>query len=236
MAINNMVKSRSEAQDLIKRSLVSVDSKIVTKANTLVSSNNKIEIIKKNSFVSRAGEKLDYAISKWNINLSDLIVLDIGSSTGGFTDCALQHNAKQVFAVDVGTNQLDKKLRNDNRVIVMEKNDIRKIKELNPKPDIAVIDVSFISLTLILKDAKRLIKEDGMIIALIKPQFEVGKEIASLNKGIIKEEKHRQTAIEKVLKYLKEIGLELKEIIESPIQGSDGNIEYLTHIQKRTNI
>lgn len=200
---------------------VSLDAKIIVKGNTL-------------RYVSRGGLKLEKALEHFKINLEQRIMLDIGSSTGGFTDCALQHGAKQVYALDVGTNQLVWKLRNDERVIVMEQTNFRYAKKemFNQGiPDFASIDVSFISLKLIFPPLANILSPDGEFVALIKPQFEAGKEQVGKH-GIVRDPQVHLEVIEKVTHYASENGFFLHHLSFSPITGGEGNIEFLAHFKK----
>lgn len=179
-------------------------------------------------YVSRGGLKLEKAINYFNIDFKDKIVLDIGASTGGFTDCALQNGAKFVYAVDVGTNQLDWKLRNDSRVKSIENKHINdlEISDLDDNyPDILVMDISFISIKKVVLNLKQFMKKESVGIFLIKPQFEVEKEF--LEKGIVKDQSVQQNVIDDIKEYFADRGLYLIDISESPIKGTKGNIEYL---------
>lgn len=204
---------------------VPIDAKIGVKGNTL-------------KYVSRGGLKLEKALNSFNISLKDKIMLDIGSSTGGFTDCALQNGAKFVYALDVGTNQLVWKLRNDPRVQAMEQTNFRyATKDMfeNGLPDFASIDVSFISLKLIFPPLKEILKPNGEFVALIKPQFEAGKEQVGKN-GIIKDEKIHKEVIEKVFAYARENNFTLLNLSFSPITGGQGNIEFLGHFRNSEEV
>ena len=231
---NNFVKSRKQAQDIIKDNGVMVDGKIVNKPSFLVDENYCIEITKKLCpYVSRAGYKLEGAKEKFNLDFFDKVVLDIGSSTGGFTDFCLQNGAKKVYSVDVGTNQLDISLKNNKKVVSLENTDIRNIDEKNFKDvDVIVCDVSFISLTLISQKIASILRQNCYCIVLIKPQFECGKEIAKKYKGIIKDEKIHKLVIDKVVKDFDENGLILKNIAKSKILGGDGNTEFVAQFIK----
>jgi len=226
-----LAKSRNQAQTLIKDGKVLLNGTIVTKSNTDVASNDKIELTERIKYVSRGGLKLEKALAHFKINVKNKIAVDIGSSTGGFTDCLLQNGAKKVFAIDVGTEQLDISLRNNKKVIVMEQTDIRKAK-IDDLADIAVIDTSFISLEYILPEAIRLTKNKADIIALIKPQFEVGPEHINRKNGVVKGDDAREQAIQKVRRAGETLGLRASPVIESPIHGGDGNIEYLIWFSK----
>lgn len=227
-----MAKSRNVAVDLIKKGLVKVSGEIITKPAKDFRDNPdlKIEILEQPKYVGRGGLKLEKALAEFEIDPTGMTVIDVGSSTGGFTDCLLQNGAKKVYAIDVGTDQFDKNLKNDQRIILMENSDIRNIKKLNDEIDLAVIDVSFISLELILKPVKDLLKNDGYIIALIKPQFETPKETKN-KKGIIVSDSLREKTKEKIVNFSLKIGLNTLKIIDSPILGGTGNKEYLILLQ-----
>ncbi|MGM8214070.1 TlyA family RNA methyltransferase [Bacillaceae bacterium W0354] len=184
-------------------------------------------------YVSRGGLKLEKALKAFDINVKDKLVIDIGSSTGGFTDCALQHGAKEVYAIDVGYNQLDWKLRSDPRVHVMERTNFRYVTREDLKnglPDFAVTDVSFISLKLIFPVLKQLLKANADVVALIKPQFEAGREQVG-KKGIIRDKNIHLEVVTKIIKFVVDEGYEVKELDYSPITGGDGNIEFLLHVK-----
>lgn len=184
-------------------------------------------------YVSRGGLKLEKAITDFSLLLKNAVCMDIGASTGGFTDCMLQNGAKKVFAIDVGHGQLDWKLRNDERVICKEKTNFRYItKEQIPEEiDFASVDVSFISLTKILPAAKPLLKENGQMVCLIKPQFEAGREKVG-KKGVITDKKVHLEVVERIISFCVEMGFQILGLLYSPIKGPEGNIEYLLHIQK----
>lgn len=228
-----LVKSRNVALDLIKKGFVRVAGEIITKASKDFPDlpDLKIEILEQPKYVGRGGLKLEKALFEFKINPANLICLDVGSSTGGFTDCLLQNGAKKVYAVDVGTEQLDKKLKQDSRVISLEQTDIRNIKNLAEKIDLAVIDVSFISLELILESVRNLLKKDGQIIALVKPQFETKKN-AKNKSGIVKTDEIREQVLENIKTYCSQIKLKIIGITDSPILGGSGNKEYLILLQK----
>ena len=225
-----MVKSRSAAAEMIKSGSISVNGSVITKPSFTVNDGDSVfitgEVLK---YVGRGGLKLEKAIDFFSIDLSGRTCLDIGASTGGFTDCMLQNGAKLVYAVDVGTDQLDEKLRADSRVISMEKTDIRNVGDSIPAVDFISIDVSFISLKLVLPSAKAHLKRGGCAVALIKPQFEAGK--ASLNKkGVVRDEKIRNRICSEISDFAASIGFTVGNIIISPITGGDGNTEYLIYL------
>lgn len=238
---HGLARSRTAAVVLIERGSVRVNGIVMDKASRIVFNDAKIEVTEPLAFVSRAGEKLEHALSAWDINVNGLVVADIGSSTGGFTDCLLKHGAKKVYAIDVGTDQLDASLRNDPRVVSIEQTDARGIK-LQEDVDFVTIDVSFISLTHILETAKNLLKKngpdannnttgDGSIIALVKPQFEVGPGQADKH-GVITDETKRKEALEKIKSFAQKIDLAAQAEITSPITGNAGNVEYLLWLKK----
>lgn len=227
--------SRQKAQELIQNNGVTVNGKVVNKPShkVLYSDevvvNNTEKVLK---YVGRGGYKLEKAIDIFNINVKGVCV-DIGASTGGFTDCMLQNGAETVYAVDVGSNQLAEKLRNDKRVISMENTDIRNADI--PKADFIGCDVSFISLTKIFPSVFNILNDRGCSVFLIKPQFEAGKENISKN-GIVKNPKIHKKVIRDIINNAVEEGLYIKTLTYSPIQGGDGNIEYLVYIDKTDNI
>lgn len=229
-----LFESREKAKRAIMAGIVRTEHEYIDKPGTKIPRDTKLYIKgEKLRYVSRGGLKLEKAIQLFQISLTDQIMLDIGSSTGGFTDCALQNGAKLVYAVDVGTNQLVWKLRSDERVIVMEKTNFRyATPEMfqHGVPDVATIDVSFISLSLILPPLEKILKDHGDLIALIKPQFEAGREDVGKN-GIVREKKTHLKVIEQVLSYAGDHGFSLQALTYSPITGGEGNIEFLGHFR-----
>ena len=227
-----LMRSRSQAADFIKRGLVKVNNKKITKPSFKVSDNEDIIILGQKNFVSRAAEKLLAALNAFDIEVKDKICLDIGASTGGFTQVLLLHGAKKVYAVDVGTNQLDESLKADSRVISLEQTDARNLTEtlIPDKIDIFVSDVSFISITKILPKIAHLLKSDAHGVILIKPQFELSPEL--VKNGIVKDEKLHNLAINNVKKSLQQNGFSLLKIIPSPITGNKGNKEFLAWVKK----
>ena len=230
----NFFDSRAKAKSMIMLGKILVDGVKVEKAGTLVNRDAKIEIIgQEMPFVSRGGFKLQKALEVFEINLQKKICADIGASTGGFTDCMLQHGAKKVYAVDVGYGQLAWKLRNDERVINLERTNIRNVtKENIPEEiDFASIDVSFISLEKVLPVVKNLLAENGEIVCLIKPQFEAGRENVG-KKGVVREKKIHAAVIEKILLFAQTLEFKICGLDFSPIKGPEGNIEFLAHLSK----
>ncbi len=227
-----IVQSRERAKGLILSGDVRVNGNPVNKAGTLIDENAEIEITKDIPYVSRGGLKLEKAIKEFNINVKDKAAIDVGASTGGFTDCLIQYGAKKVYAVDVGYGQLAWKLRNDPRVVVIERKNIRYIKpsDIGEPVDIATIDVSFISLKLVLPVVKNLLKENGEIIALIKPQFEIGKGEVGKG-GIVREKEKHEKVISEIKSFAIDLGFKVSNVTESPIAGQKGNVEFLIYLQ-----
>lgn len=226
---NNFFESRKKATDNIKGGYVSVDGKIIDKPAFSVEGSEKIEIVGNACpYVSRGGFKLEGALDFLNIDVKNMVCVDIGSSTGGFTDCLLQRGALKVFAVDSGKNQLHTKLREDDRVICMEEFNARQLSldDIGTEVDLAVMDVSFISQTLLYSAVSSVLKSGGLFISLIKPQFEAGKSNIGKN-GIVKNEKIHKTVCESIKENALIYGLECIKIIDSPIRGGDGNKEFL---------
>lgn len=229
-----LAPSREKAKVMIMEGNVFVAGQREDKAGT--SFDEKVEIeVRGNTlkYVSRGGLKLEKAMANFGISLENKICMDIGASTGGFTDCMLQNGAKKVYSVDVGYGQFAWKLRQDERVVCMEKTNIRYVtpEDIDDILDFASVDVSFISLTKVLPAAKELLKEHGEMVCLIKPQFEAGKEKVG-KKGVVRDPKVHEEVIEKVISFAQEIGFGIKNLEFSPIKGPEGNIEYLVYIQK----
>ena len=220
-------ETREKAKREIMAGNVIVNEQVVIKAGTMFKDNDELNIRVKDKlkYVSRGGLKLEKAIKAWDLDFSDKLVLDIGASTGGFTDCALHNGAWRVFSVDVGKNQLDWKLRNDEKVVSLEEMHIKDLKEEdieNKKVDFIVIDVSFISLTKVIPYFKKFLAQSGKIVMLVKPQFEVGREKIGRN-GVVENEEYHNEAIKKIISFSKEEGYELIGVEDSPIKGAKGN-------------
>ncbi len=229
---NNIVKSRSLAATLIKQGSVEVNGRICSKPSFTVNDDDTVKIIGElPKYVGRGGLKLEKALSHYRLHLDGAVCIDIGASTGGFTDCMLKNGAEKVYSVDVGTDQLDEKLRNDSRVISMEKTDIRNCVGILPQVDFISIDVSFISLKLVLPTAFALLKDGGECVALIKPQFEAGKAHLSKN-GIVRDIKVQKKVCEEIAEFVTTLGFEHGEVIASPIAAGDGNSEYLIFLKR----
>ena len=227
-------QSRQRAQAMIMSGLVFVDGQRVDKAGTAVPNDAQIEV-RGNTlrYVSRGGLKLEKAMTTFGLKLDGCICADIGASTGGFTDCMLQNGAKKVYSVDVGHGQLAWKLRQDERVVCMEKTNFRYLTrdQIADDLDFASVDVSFISLTKILLPAWRLLKCGGQMVCLIKPQFEAGREKVG-KKGVVRDKAVHEEVIERIITFALENGFSVHHLEYSPIKGPEGNIEYLVHIEK----
>jgi 23S rRNA (cytidine1920-2'-O)/16S rRNA (cytidine1409-2'-O)-methyltransferase len=225
-------ESREKAKAAIMAGLVFANEEPVDKAGTKISKAAAIKVKGAvHPYVSRGGLKLEKALRLFDINLQGKVMLDIGASTGGFTDCALQNGASYVYAVDVGYNQLDWSLRKDDRVNVMERTNFRYTKRedlAGPAPDFATIDVSFISLRIILPPLKEIFADRGSVVALIKPQFEAGREKVGKS-GVVRDPDVHKAVLTEVLSFAGELGLHLKGLTYSPITGGEGNIEFLAY-------
>lgn len=229
-------RSRSAAQQLINLGGVTVNGKTAVKNSLEIADSDEVKIVELMlpKYVGRGGQKLERALELWSVDLGGKVCLDIGSSTGGFTDCMLQSGAARVFAVDVGSGQLNEKLRADERVISLENTDIRDFTFNNydiSAADFIGTDVSFISLKLVLPHIYRLLAEGGKAVALIKPQFEAGRGSLS-KKGIVRDEKTRLRCVEEIKRFAEQCGFTVMGTSVSPITGGDGNIEYLLGLRK----
>ena len=230
----NFFESRERAKRIIMEGKILVDEKKIDKPGSLVNRESKIRLIGDDiPFVSRGGLKLLKAIAEFNLNLNEKICADIGASTGGFTDCMLQHGAKKIYSIDVGYGQLAWKLRNDSRVINMERTNIRNVTHdmIEDEIDFITIDVSFISLEKVLSVAYELLRVEGEIVALIKPQFEAGREHIG-KKGVVRDKTIHFDIIKKIISIAQNLKFKIKNISYSPIKGPEGNIEYLIHLNK----
>lgn len=225
--------SRTKAQKAIEAGAILVSGTIITKSNYEIDPDApiEIEIIKDtNPYVSRGGLKLHAAIENFKLDFKDKKVLDIGSSTGGFTDCALQHGASLVYAVDVGTNQMDASLRKRSDIVLLEQTNILEVDHFPVDFDYIVMDVSFISIEKILPVVHRFLKEDATFICLIKPQFELGKRY--MKNGVVKDKTLHIKVLEKIIAVLEEYDMGILKLIPSPILGGSGNKEFLACIRK----
>lgn len=230
----NFFESRAKSQSMIMQGKILINGQKIEKSGTLVDIDSKIEIIgEKMPFVSRGGFKLQKALEIFPINLNEKICADIGASTGGFTDCMLQHGAKKIYAIDVGYGQLAWKLRNDSRVVNFERTNIRNVTKQNFEEilDFASIDVAFISLDKVLTVAYEILSETGEIVALIKPQFEAGRDKVG-KKGVVRDKKIHNEVLNYVLNFAQNLNFKICGLDFSPIKGPEGNIEYLTFLRK----
>ena len=235
MVKRNLAESREKAKAILMSGIVYVDGQKEDKAGTFFEDTAVIEVRGHTlAYVSRGGLKLEKAMNRFHLDLKDKVCMDVGASTGGFTDCMLQNGAARVYAVDVGHGQLAWKLRNDPRVVCMEKTNIRYVtREQVPEPiQFASADVSFISLTKVLGPVKALLADGAEMVCLIKPQFEAGREKVG-KKGVVREKSTHLEVIRMVMDYAWSLGFDLLHLDYSPIKGPEGNIEYLLHIKKR---
>jgi 23S rRNA (cytidine1920-2'-O)/16S rRNA (cytidine1409-2'-O)-methyltransferase len=227
--------SREQAQRAILAGNVSVGTRIAAKPSELVDEQTSVAVKPTRKYVGRGALKLESALKHFDIDVHGKIALDIGASTGGFTDCMLQRGADKVYAIDVGYGQLDWKLRNDSRVIVLERINARFLTrdQVQELVDICVIDVSFISLTLILPNALALLKPDGVILSLIKPQFELQRSDVGKG-GIVRDPRLHQKAQDKIVAFVNDLGHVIAGIAPAAIKGADGNQEFFACIRKRS--
>ncbi len=225
--------TRAKARGLILAGRVKVDSHVVDKAGAQIAAGSEVQIAEQSRFVGRGGEKLDFAIERFAPEIEGRTALDVGASTGGFTDCLLQRGAARVYAVDVGYGQLAWSLRNDPRVVVIERTNARALRPemFDERPEIATIDVSFISLTLVLGPVADALVERGEIIALIKPQFEAGREQVGKG-GVVRDPAVHEQVIEKIDSFARKSGLVSRGVVESPLLGPAGNKEFFIHLVK----
>ena len=224
-------KSRSKAKTAIDGNVVMINGNIVNKSSFEVDNSDNIEIVADiNPYVSRGGLKLEAAIKEFYLDFCNKVIVDIGASTGGFTDCSLKHGAKKVYAIDVGTNQLAEELLNNSKVISLEQTNILDVEFFPEKIDYFVMDVSFVSIEHLLPGINKFITDDNSLVCLIKPQFEVGKQY--MKNGIVKDRTVHIRVIENVLKELEKYNLGIAKLIPSPILGGSGNKEFLALIKR----
>ena len=222
-----LVSSRSQAKSLIEKGDVLIDGKPLKKSSELISPDSKIEI-NAPLFVGRGAFKLEKAIEAFHLDIKNKVFLDVGASTGGFTEVLLMQGASKVYAIDVGHDQLAQKLRDDARVINLEGTNIKDLTELPELADGAVMDLSFISITKVLTQVKQLLKPGAFLMALVKPQFEAGLERLPKD-GVVKDDKVRQDILNEVVEFAKQNGWSHLQSITSPIEGKNGNVEFLAH-------
>ncbi len=227
-----LAETRQRARSAIMAGLVRVDGEIVDKPGHMVQPAASVDLLgPDHPYVSRGGIKLEAALQAFSIDVRGLTILDVGASTGGFTDCLLQHGAKKIVAVDVGYGQLAWSLRNDPRVVVLERTNIRHLSTLGIQEDIdgAVIDTSFISLRIVVPVTLRHLKKKGFLLALIKPQFEVGKGMVGKG-GVVRDGELQQRVVAELVEFFTHLGLEVRGTLESPIRGTKGNREFFIHL------
>ena len=234
LVARGLAESREQASRLILAGAVSVDGVLADKQGKRVSAEAKIEVAPRAApFVSRSGWKLQTGLVAFGVDPSGLVALDVGASTGGFTDCLLQRGARRVYAVDVGYGQLDWRLRRDPRIVVLERRNIRHLdrSSVPERVDLAVIDVSFISLTIVLPCVMRFLAEEASVIALVKPQFEVGRGRVGRG-GIVRDDAQRRAVTDKVLARAAGLGLRCLGVLDSPVPGQKGNREVLVGLRR----
>ncbi len=224
-----LADTRSRAKALVMAGDVLVNDQKETRAGRNIAESDRIALKEKPRFVSRGGEKLDKALDQFGIDVAGMVAADLGSSTGGFTDCLLQSGATKVYAVDVGYGILDERMRTDPRVVSMERTNARHLESLPEPVDIVVIDVSFISLSLMFPVVKRILKPGGICVPLIKPQFEAGKKNVG-KRGVVRDPAVHEMVLRNALGFAREHGLSVQSLTASPLRGPNGNIEFLAHI------
>lgn len=224
--------SKTQIQSWIMQGKVKVDNQIVTKPGTMIDESAQLSYdIQEPKFVSRAGFKLEKALDHFDIDVTGFVVMDAGISTGGFTDCLLQRGAAKIYGIDVGYGQVAEKIRKDSRVKLMERTNLREVRDLGEHVDLVTLDLSFISVLKVMDAVNAVLKDNGKLIVLIKPQFEARKEDVGRG-GIIKDEKVHQQVIERVRSGIEAYGFICKGVIESPIEGTMGNKEFLGYFIK----
>jgi len=226
-----LVKSREKGRRLIMAGHVLVEGRVVDKPGMRFPQNAEIRLKAELPYVSRGGVKLEAALDRFDLLVEGAIAADVGAGTGGFTDCLLKHGARKVYAIDVGYGQLAWELRRDPRVVVMERTNVRYLNSLPERIDLATVDVSFISLKLVLPNVVNWLKQRGDIIALVKPQFEAGREKVGKG-GIVKDPMVHRDVLLDFLSWAEEFGLTVRGLIPSPIKGAAGNVEFLAHLKK----
>jgi len=233
LVARGLFPTRQQAQAAVMAGAVRIDGEVAAKASVTVQDGTEISVTKRSRYVGRGGTKLEGALKHFQIDCRDTVALDIGASTGGFTDCLLQHGVRQVFAVDVGRGQLAWKIREDPRVVVLEKVNARRLshREIPAPIELCAIDVSFISLTLVLPNAFELLTPDGVILALIKPQFELARADVARG-GIVRDPVLHERAQRKISEFAQAMGALVEGVAPSVITGADGNQEYFICLQK----
>ncbi len=222
-----LAESRSQAQRLILAGQVRANGQIVVKPAVKVAADAALEVLQRPRFVSRGGEKLQAALEAFPVEVAGRVCADVGASTGGFTDCLLQHGASRVYAIDVGKGILHWKLRNDPRVVVMEGTNARYVTQLPEPVSLVTVDASFISLKVLLPVAKGWLEAQGAFLVLVKPQFEAGRREAARGRGVIRDPAVHRRVLTEVLHFAQTIGLSVQGLIRSPVLGPKGNVEFL---------
>jgi len=231
LVARGLAESREKARLMVMEGAVVVGNRTIVKPSTLVDEGAEIKILESPQFVSRGGLKLEYALSQFQIDVNGLVAVDVGASTGGFTDCLLKRGARRVYAVDVGYGQLDYRLRQDPRVVVMERLNARYVFTLPEAVDLATLDLSFISLEKVVPTVARLVKSKGPLIALVKPQFEAGKKQVSKG-GVVKDPLIHASVLGRFISWAVDHGFRLGGLTASPILGAEGNREFLVLLWK----
>lgn len=226
LVARGLAENRSRARALIMAADVLVNGVTVTRAGLTIHSGDDVTLKAPPKYVSRGGEKLEHALSEFQIAVRDRVAADFGASTGGFTDCLLQHGAARVYAIDVGYGQLATRLRSDPRVIVIERTNVRHLESLPERIDMVTIDVSFIGLGLVLPAARNLLNDNGQIVALVKPQFEAGRAEVGRG-GVVREPATHRRVLQNLFRTADELGLGIAGLTASPLRGPAGNIEFL---------
>lgn len=224
--------SRRQIQSWIMQGKVSVDGVVQTKPGVSVADDVRIDLaVEEPKFVSRAGYKLERALDHFDVNVKDLVVMDAGISTGGFTDCLLQHGARKVYGIDVGYGQVHEKIAHDSRVVLRERTNLREVRDLGEKVDLVTLDLSFISVLKVMEAVCAVLKTDGKLIVLIKPQFEAERGAVGRG-GVIKDSLLHERIVNRVVEGIKSFGFQLIGVIESPIEGASGNKEFLAYFER----
>ncbi len=226
-----LAESQDLAQRLVIAGKVRVDGQLAVAPSLKIQDDASLSVDSGKRYASRGGDKLAGALDAFSVRVQERVCADAGASTGGFTDCLLQHGASKVYAIDVGHGILAWKLRNDSRVVVMEKTNARHVEKLPEAIDLVVIDASFISLKVLLPVVKNWLKEKGQVIALIKPQFEATREEATFGKGVIRDAEIHKRVLYEIIDFSQENGFSLNGLIRSPIQGPKGNVEFLVWLR-----
>jgi 23S rRNA (cytidine1920-2'-O)/16S rRNA (cytidine1409-2'-O)-methyltransferase len=226
-----LAESRNQAQRLVMAGQVRANGQLVEKPSSMLATETELVVDRGPRYVSRGGEKLEAALVEFALTIEGRVCADVGSSTGGFTDCLLQHGAAKVYAIDVGKGQLHWKLRQDPRVVVMEETNARDLATLDERVSLVVVDASFISLKTLLPVVVRWLETNADLILLIKPQFEAGKEEAARGKGVIRDRSVHQRVLAEVLVFAQGLGLGICGLLRSPVLGPKGNVEFLLWAQ-----